>query len=172
MTKFERCFEMLMDNEGGYADVSGDPGGRTFCGVSERAHAETFRRLMRAPDAAARRDILLAFYRAEYWTPMHCDEYPMMVAYRLFDSCVLCGVKRATMFLQRACNMGGAHLAVDGKFGPATLSESTGLAKRYPRNLAGALIYLLGEYLMGLDGLKKFHWGWVRRLEDDDIEEG
>jgi lysozyme family protein len=168
--KFEHCFTDLVINEGGYSNASGDRGKRTWFGVSEVFEPGYFARMEAAETDAARLDIARECYHARYWVPLRCDELSLWLAFRLFDAAVLCGVEAATRVLQRACNMAGRELVVDGVLGPKTLSAAISLPER---NVIAWMAVFLGEHFLELERehpgeYTEFLWGWGRRLTDPE----
>jgi lysozyme family protein len=106
---FQRAFEVVLGNEGGYVNDPRDPGGETKYGISKRAN----------PDVDIR-NLTLAkaqwIYRQRYWLPLHADAMPEAVAVQVFDAAVNHGTGAAIKMLQRA-----AGVADDGAIGPLTL---------------------------------------------------
>jgi len=165
--KFDRCFQKLLINEGGYAQLAGDRGGRTWYGVSERHQPEYFARIFEAPTPEARVAIAKDCYLKEYWTPMLCEQFPEQLAFRLFDAAVVAGKHVAARCLQQACLLAGATLDVDGVMGPQTLAVARNLYERYERNVLGWMTWYLGTHFQNVaehPEQQKFLWGWGARL--------
>lgn len=114
MTAFSRALAFISDPEieGGFVHRSraDDPGGRTYRGISERAHPEAWANGQ--PSDAMVDDI----YRREYWEPIRGDLLPEPVALALFDYAVNSGTPRAVRDLQ-----GLVDADVDGEIGPQTM---------------------------------------------------
>lgn len=164
--KFNRCLTALLENEGSYCCLKGDPGGRTWFGITETYDKETFDRILTAPDDDTRIAYAATRYYDAYWQPMHCPALPLRLAFRCFDAAVLCGVGGATKFLQQAVNMSGRYaLLIDGGLGPKTLAATLALAIGEERNLIGWMTFFEGQHFEALvDSMPQFIWGWGRRL--------
>jgi lysozyme family protein len=87
--KFRRCLAFTMAREGGYVDHPADPGGRTYRGVSERAHPEAWK------DGPPSDDAVDTIYYREYWGPAGCEAMSEPLALAVFDYAVHSGVRRA-----------------------------------------------------------------------------
>ena len=79
MADFHAAFNSVLDSEGGWKDhtVAGDRGGRTFAGISERAHPDSslWRRLDEyGPDSEIVRATVRAIYKREYWDRLDFNE--------------------------------------------------------------------------------------------------
>jgi lysozyme family protein len=151
MSDLDRAFDIVMDIEGGgmLHKVSGDPGGLTKWGISQRAY----------PDldiANLTREAALAVYRRDYWLACNCDKLAWPVALAVFDCAVNQGQARARKWLQRSI---GAK--ADGIIGPLTMRR----LDDYPPDLF--LTWFLARRALGyaLTGnLMRFGLGWFRRL--------
>jgi len=165
-SKFEHCAADVLGNEEGFANVRGDPGGRTWYGVTERYQPVYFHRMMMANTDEERRGISRECLYAEYWVPLRCEKWPIRLAYRLVDFGYLAGVGTAVKALQRACNEHrGTMLVVDGVLGRVTAAVVMDLSLRYERNLMGWFGYWCGAYLHGAKHPSGALWGWGQRLE-------
>ena len=156
---FQRALDFTLgpEIEDGYSDRSSadDPGGRTYRGISERAH----------PDAWAQGrpsdEMVVAIYRNHYWDPLSADALPFPVAVALFDFAVNSGVARAALELQ---SLVGAQ--PDGKIGPATQA----LVAKACKLLLGAellalrLIVRRHEFMLGRSNYEANKNGWSKRL--------
>lgn len=105
---FDKAFEQLIGNEGGYVNDPRDPGGETKYGISKRSYPGE-------DIASLTLERAKAIYRRDYWGPAGCDAWPDLVKFEVFDIAVNMGVKTAVMMLQRAVGAG-----VDGVIGPQT----------------------------------------------------
>lgn len=134
----EQFLNELIQREGGYVNDPADRGGATKYGITEAvARANGFKGSMKDLPLDTAKDI----YKKQYWTSPRFDQVNTInskVAEELLDTGVNCGVAFAKPLLQRALNLlnnqgkeGWSDLAVDGIYGPATLSAlKTYLAKR------------------------------------------
>lgn len=166
MSRFETCLNFVMGWEGGYGNDSADRGGPTNRGIT-RATYDAYRisrGLGRSPVVGISGDEVLDIYRTRYWRPVCGDSLPKRVDLVVFDAAVNCGVKRASIWLQRAV---GAD--EDGQIGKYTLAAVDG------DNRAGLLDVVIAdmidqrhdfyEALAERDpSQQKFLKGWLNRL--------
>lgn len=154
---FDQAFDTLLGHEGAYSNHPSDPGGETMWGVTRRvAIQEGYMGDMHVFPRETAKDI----YRRRYWAPMHCDEMPDALRYTLFDAAVNSGVKQATVWLQRAMDVGD-----DGLFGPLTLEA----AKRATNPLDALRIAVRFnaerlDFMTSLPTWGSFSRGWARRI--------
>ena len=171
-TTFERCFQKLLINEGGYAHLAGDRGGRTWYGVSERAQPAYFQRILEATTPKERVAIARECYHQQYWASMRCESMPEPLAFRLFDAAVLIGPIAATRCLQRALVVAGADIVVDGLMGPKTFAAAQKRWQRYERTLVGWTTWYVGAHFQNVaenPEQRKFLWGWGKRLIEPEL---
>ncbi|HYZ32229.1 MAG TPA: glycosyl hydrolase 108 family protein [Crenalkalicoccus sp.] len=156
--RFDRCVEVVLGQEGGFADHPADPGGATCYGITRQVLSEWRGREATAADVSAldqaeAREI----YRARYWNAMRCGELPAGVDLMVFDFGVNAGPGTAVRLLQR---LAGAE--PDGAVGPKTLAAARGQP-------APALIARYAEgreaYYRALPGFPSFGKGWLARVE-------
>lgn len=160
---FERLLPKLFDDEGGYCNDAGDPGGPTKYGIiyadlvswhgapkgaslSERIAA--VQKLTKA-DAAE-------IFKARYWVSLRCDELPAGVDYAVFDYGVNSGISRAAKVLQRIV---GA--TADGIIGGMTLAA---VARGNPESVIDALCTERLGFLQRLRTWRIFGKGWKARV--------
>ena len=85
------AFPALMELEGGanFTKLSGDPGGRTCGGVTEKWYPTVFNELLTEPDRNKRLCILRRFYWQTYWLRFGCDAIGNdALAYEMFETSV------------------------------------------------------------------------------------
>jgi len=151
-TNFDRAFDALLGNEGGYVNNPKDPGGETNFGITVAvARAYGYSGSMREMPLATAK----AIYRTQYW-PKQFDEMPYAVAFQMFDGAVNSGLAQSVKWLQRA-------LAVkdDGTIGSLTMAA---LAKADP--LVVVIRYNAARllYLTSLPAWATFGKGWANRI--------
>lgn len=172
----EQFLNELIQREGGYVNDLTDRGGATKYGIIEAvARANSYKGHMKDLPV----DVAKAIYKKQYWTAPRFDQVNTInskVAEELLDTGVNCGVAFAKPLLQRALNLlnnqgkeGWSNLAVDGIYGPATLSAlKTYLAKR-GREGETALLRVLNilqgnryiEIAERNPSQEKYFYGWV-----------
>ena len=106
--EYERAYVFTAKHEGGWADVKGDPGGKTKFGIADLrdgvADGKTDTDGDGTPDTFIRdltpeqaKDI---FYR-EYWLEAGCPAYPKPMDLVVFDSAIHSGPKRAVAWYEK-----------------------------------------------------------------------
>jgi lysozyme family protein len=154
---FDKCLQLVLVHEGGFADHEDDPGGATMKGVT----LATFRRFF-GNDRTVNdlRNITQAqlgtIYRAGYWDKCRCDQLPSGVDYCVFDAAVNSGPGRAVIWLQAA--VGAVR---DGGIGPQTLTK---VAVNEPRNIINGMCDQRMAFLRRLRTFAVFGRGWTRRV--------
>ena len=119
MSDFDKAFELLIGNEGGYVNNQKDPGGETNWGITKTvAVANGYAGDMRTMPKETAKGI----YKKMYWDRLQCDQLPFVVAFQLFDAGVNHGNSQAVKFLQRALSV-----ADDGVIGAKTIAATNSL---------------------------------------------
>lgn len=155
-TTFDKAFDRLMVNEGGYVNHPRDPGGETMYGITKRVAIEhgyngSMKNLTK-PFAK-----MVA--RKSYWDAAHCDKFAPAVAAQVFDAAYNHGPNRAIKFLQKAAGI--TERQVDGIVGPQTIAAVNSL----PANVI--VFKFLAERLSFFTRLgtwSSFGKGWSRRI--------
>lgn len=159
MSDLSKALAYTMDWEGGLVSHPDDPGGRTKFGITERDHPDAWE------DGEPTLQDAHRIYRHKYWGPLRCSDIASQrVATYVFDAAVNQGVQWASEALQRACNLLGKDISVDGIIGPVTLSAANTLdADR----LIHVLVALRARHRLSLAEsrakYRSFLYGWLRR---------
>lgn len=85
MSAFDRAFAELMESEGGYVnrDAAADPGRATRFGITERvARAWGYKGDMKDLPLDTAKQIA----KVNYWDKFHCDQFPDLIAFHVFDT--------------------------------------------------------------------------------------
>jgi lysozyme family protein len=188
MADFEQAYCKTLGCEGGYSNDRFDRGGETYRGVSRNAHGDwlgwgiidSHREDEDFPECLGHSITLQRevrnFYLHEYWERMRGDAIDSQsVAEEIFDTSVNMGVRRATMFVQEACNALNRDeqlypdLRVDGRFGPLTIrAVDTLLRVNDDEVLLVALNVLQGAFYLRLmqrdHSQERFARGWLKRV--------
>ena len=153
MSNFDKAFDLLIGNEGGYVNAPKDPGGETNWGITKTvAVANGYTGDMRTmPKETAK-----AIYRKMYWDKLQCDQFPFVVAFQLFDAGVNHGNAQAVKFLQRALSV-----VDDGVIGAKTIAAVSKL-----KDLQIVMLFNAEriEFYAALKTFSTFGKGWVRRV--------
>lgn len=139
----------------GYTVDPTDAGGETKFGVAKNANPDLDIKALDWEGAKA-------VYFKRYWLAGSCDKLPSRLAELHFDGCVNVGVKKASMFLQKAV---GA--TADGAIGPATLAL---IAAAKEADLCEKVCALREQYYRDIVAAKpvqvKYLNGWLRRIAE------
>ena len=152
MTNFDRAFDELLGNEGGYVDNPDDPGGITNWGITERVARENGYQgdIQDLPKETAKE-----IYAKKYWL-LAFDSFSYLVAFQIFDAAVNHGLKNAIRWAQKVEN-----IPDDGKWGHIT--EMTLL-------VADPCLFIIKfnairlEFYTQLSTWGSFGKGWARRI--------
>lgn len=159
---WNKAFEMVIGNEGGYTNISADKGNWTSgkIGIGELKGTKYGISAMCYPhlDIAnltleQARDI----YHKDYWCRYKCDYLPDAVGLVLFDSVVNSNAKRMIKFLQECLGV-----PADGIIGNQTI----GACNRLPlKKIINDFLDKRLNYLMSLKDWKHFGKGWANRIK-------
>lgn len=177
---FDTMVEETWADEGGFANLDGDPGGATRFGITEavaRKHGYT------GDMKDLPQQVALDIYRVSYYTGPGLDEVAArsyLIAQECFDAGVNIGPDRAGQMLQRALNLlnrrgkDWADLKPDGVVGEKTIDALTAALRKRgataERNILKALICQRGSYYMDLaaadEKFESFLNGWLDKRTD------
>lgn len=151
MDAFDFAFDQTLGFEGGYSDVSGDRGGRTKYGITEKTFLDAMQRGI-ISGASGIKDLTIAqakaIYQVLYWFPLRLqDVKDISIAAEIFDTAVNSGTGKAAIIVQLALAYLGEPLKIDGDIGPVTL----GLINKWCRNDPRAL-------MVALNGIQFIHF--------------
>lgn len=146
---WNKAFDMLTVNEGGYVDDKKDTGGETKYGISKKQYPDLDIPSLTICQA---RDI---YYR-DYWTRCKCDLLPDCLSFMVFDFAVNSGCSRAVKTLQECLGV-----TVDGKIGNATLGAANSCKKN---EIVQKYSQARLDFLQTLKGFKRFGKGWTTRV--------
>lgn len=153
MSNFDKAFDLLIGNEGGYVNNPKDPGGETNWGITRTVAVDNgytgSMKLM--PKETAK-----GIYKKMYWDKLQCDQLPFVVAFQLFDAGVNHGNAQAVKFLQRALSV-----VDDGVIGAKTIAAVSKLEDLQIVMLFNAERI---EFYAALKTFSTFGKGWVRRV--------
>jgi lysozyme family protein len=158
-TNFEKCFSLVLKNEGGYVDNSRDPGGATNLGCT-KATWETYvgHPVTKDDIKALTPSDVKPLYKQRYWDTVKGDDLPVGVDYAVFDFAINSGPSRAAKTLQSVLGV-----AADGSIGPATLAA---LETSNIRDVATRICEERLAFLQALPTWSTFGKGWDRRVTE------
>jgi len=156
--KFEKAFEYVIRNEGGYVFDEDDGGGETKYGISRRSYPNLDIKHLSLKDAKK-------IYFCDFWYKGRFEEIAdEAIATQVFDLSVNLGIRASVIVLQRALRSVGKNVQEDGLMGPETL-----LATMYsePRSLLAAIKSEAAGYYRQIaaknPSQQKFLKGWLNR---------
>ena len=155
---YNKAFDLLMINEGGYVNNKHDKGGKTNYGVTQ-ATFNTWNKLKGRPMREVK-DITLdeakELYHELYWLKFKCDRFPDALSVALFDFCVQSQPPRPTKFLQQCLGVTADGITGNQTIGVAWSKPLKPVIKEYfDKRIA---------YYMTLDSWKHFGNGWSNRI--------
>lgn len=156
---WDKCFQLVLKNEGGYVNNPKDPGGMTNLGVTKRVWEEWVgREVDEAEMRALTPDLVKPLYKKNYWDKIKGDDLPDGLDYAAYDLAVNSGTGRAAKYLQQI-----AGVPADGVIGPKSLEA----IKACPADEAvDALCDMRLDFLQKLPTWDTFGKGWGRRVEE------
>lgn len=158
MASFLLAIPVVLEHEGVYSNLRGDPGGKTFFGFSTpflRQHN------IQPPQDEAQAS---ALYQQFFWLPIYSEITSQNVATKVFDDHVNQGLTPAHENLQRALITVGNMLTVDGVIGDETLTavnaaDQDELLKAMAEEMKASYLY----WISGDPQRQKFKHGLLNR---------
>jgi lysozyme family protein len=117
---FDKAFDFVIGNEGGYVNDRYDAGGETKWGISKKQYPNLDLKNLTQEQAKE-------IYKKDYWSPIYDQLNNPNLAIRVFDMAVNSGVRNAHFILQKAVNACGGSLTLDGDLGKKTLHAANQL---------------------------------------------
>jgi lysozyme family protein len=156
MADFQPAVAFVLANEGGYEPPSPlDPGGETNFGISKRAYPDVDIKNLTAADAEA-------IYRRDFWRFDAVRD--QTVANKILDLAVNRGMEGGIRLLQQTLTDLGCRLAVDGIWGPDTLSMVNGQAPdTLLQELRVRCVWQHHELILHSGASDALALGWFRR---------
>jgi hypothetical protein len=123
MASYDKAFEFLMENEDRNRECATvpDDGDFAISGINSRAFPEQFSKINETPQEE-RLPMVYAFYKDVFWNIFIQGLFGEDIASRIFDMSVNAGQQMAIREAQMAVNTLGKEIAVDGHWGPATIT--------------------------------------------------
>lgn len=155
---YERCLAEVLEQEGGYSNDPGDPGGPTKYGITIFDCRMYWKHDATAADVRALPlDVAKQIYKSKYWDKISGDVLPSGVDLAVFDYEVNSGT-RGPMVLQRFLDVPD-----DGVVGPNTLAALVG---KDPTKLITEICDERLSFLKRLGTWRLFGRGWGRRVAE------
>jgi lysozyme family protein len=106
MSNFERAFNLVIGEEGGYVNDPQDPGGETKFGISKRSYPNVDIKQLTLEQAKQ-------IYKRDYWDKLFLDTQKWHIALLMFDCAVNQGVGAAGSFYEKVQTKGVETFTVD-----------------------------------------------------------
>ena len=154
---FEQALNNVLKSEGGYSNLSSDPGGMTNLGCTKAVWEEFVGHPVSEADMRGLTPADVApLYKRKYWDKVSGDDLPAGLDYAIFDAAINSGPGRAAKWLQEAVGV-----VADGAIGKGTLAAVAAfdvqeLIKAYNDKRLG--------FLQGLPTFGTFGKGWTNRV--------
>lgn len=163
--KFKTClahvlrFEGVKDGKKGNVDHPKDPGGRTSGGILQRVYDK-----WRVEKGKPKRDVWditaqerETIYWEDYWAPLRLDDYPLPIAFLMFDAAVLNGINFSRKNAQKTVGV-----RVDNIIGPITRAALRAVDKQ---TFAERFQFHRRKYLTTRKAWPTFGKGWLNRMD-------
>ena len=159
---FYSALNIILGWEGGLSNDKYDRGGKTKFGISQKQYPDLDIENLTKEKAKE-------IYRKDYWDELKCDKfYYDELKFKLFDFGVNAGPERSAYCLQRALEIMGYNLTVDGVIGPETIGIANSATAKYPKALMAAFRgYIFKHYesiVLNDKSQLRFIKGWLNRI--------
>lgn len=146
---WNRAFDLLMENEGGYVNDPKDSGGETKYGISKKQYPH-----IDIPNLTLWQ--AKEIYHKDYWLRYKCECLPDCLSICLFDAVVNSSGVKMVKLLQQSLGV-----TSDGVIG----SQTIGAAHRIPlKPVVNDFCDKRLNYLMSLKNWKHYGNGWGKRV--------
>ena len=156
---WNKSFDLVIVNEGGYVDNKLDPGGATNWGCTQAVWEGYIGHKVSVDDMKAlTKEDVKPLYKKRYWDAIHGDAIPSGLDYCIFDCAINSGVGRAAKFIQEIVGV-----FADGAIGNNTVSAITQLN---PITAINEFCDKRQAFLESLKTFPVFGKGWSKRVSE------
>ena len=156
---WDKSFDLVIVNEGGFVNNPKDPGGATNWGCTQAVWEKYVGHSVTVDDMKAlTKEDVKPLYKRNYWDALHGDAIPSGLDYCIFDCAINSGVGRAAKFIQEIVGV-----PADGAIGNNTVTAITQINS----------ITLINEFsdkrqafLESLKTFPTFGKGWTKRVQE------
>ncbi len=146
----------VYQDEGGYSNDAGDPGGPTNYGITIHDARTYWKADATAQDVRNMpKNVAADIYQKHYANPLRYDDLPAGVDYSILDYGINSGISRAAKVLQSL-----SQVNADGVIGPITIEA---VKKQDPSKLINQIYDERLRFLQGLHTWSIFGKGWGAR---------
>ena len=156
---WNKSFDLVIVNEGGYVDNKLDPGGATNWGCTQAVWEGYIGHKVSVDDMKAlTKEDVKPLYKKRYWDAIHGDAIPSGLDYCLFDCAINSGVNRSAKIIQEIVGV-----FADGAIGNNTVSAITQLN---PITAINEFCDKRQAFLKSLKTFPVFGKGWSKRVSE------
>ena len=156
---WNKSFDLVIVNEGGYVDNKLDPGGATNWGCTQAVWEGYIGHKVSIDDMKAlTKEDVKPLYKKRYWDAIHGDAIPSGLDYCLFDCAINSGVNRSAKIIQEIVGV-----FADGAIGNNTVSAITQLN---PITAINEFCDKRQAFLESLKTFPVFGKGWSKRVSE------
>jgi len=160
---WDKCFDLVIVNEGGYVDNPADPGGATNWGCTKAVWEQYIGHEVSKEDIRnLTKEDVKPLYKRNYWDAIHGDALPSGLDYCLFDCAINSGVGRATKFIQEIVGV-----FADGAIGNNTV---TAINQMNTVTMINEFSDKRQAFLETLKTFPVFGKGWTKRVTEVRIK--
>jgi len=156
---WNKSFDLVIVNEGGYVDNKLDPGGATNWGCTQAVWEGYIGHKVSVDDMKAlTKEDVKPLYKKRYWDAIHGDALPSGLDYCIFDCAINSGVNRSAKIIQEIVGV-----FADGAIGNNTVSAITQLN---PVTAINEFCDKRQAFLESLKTFPVFGKGWSKRVSE------
>jgi len=160
---WDKCFDLVIVNEGGYVDNPADPGGATNWGCTKAVWEQYIGHEVSKEDIRnLTKEDVKPLYKRNYWDAIHGDALPSGLDYCLFDCAINSGVGRAAKFIQEIVGV-----FADGAIGNNTVAA---INQMNTVTMINEFSDKRQQFLELLKTFPVFGKGWTKRVQEVRIK--
>jgi lysozyme family protein len=160
---WDKCFDLVIVNEGGYVDNPADPGGATNWGCTKAVWEQYIGHEVSKEDIRnLTKEDVKPLYKRNYWDAIHGDALPSGLDYCIFDCAINSGVGRAAKFIQEIVGV-----FADGAIGNNTV---TAINQMNTVTMINEFSDKRQQFLELLKTFPVFGKGWTKRVQEVRIK--
>jgi len=156
---WDKSFDLVIVNEGGFVNNPKDPGGPTNWGCTQKVWESFVGHPVTVDDMKAlTKEDVKPLYKRNYWDAIHGDALPSGLDYCIFDCAINSGVGRAAKFIQEIVGV-----FADGAIGNNTV---TAINQMNAVTMINEFSDKRQQFLELLKTFPVFGKGWTRRVQE------
>jgi lysozyme family protein len=156
---WDKAFDLVIVNEGGYVDNPVDPGGATNLGCTKAVWEKYVGHEVTKDDIKAlTKEDVKPLYKRNYWDAIHGDAIPAGLDYCVFDAAINSGVGRASKWIQEI-----AGVTADGAIGNTSVAA---IVQINPVVAVNEFCDKRQGFLESLKTFPTFGKGWTKRVTE------